>query len=71
MKIPKFIDEALKRRVNAAIRFIESDCIVSAFIEKNEIEVDTANYGLGYDTLLNPERSAAEVREAILKKEEK
>lgn len=34
MRIPKYIDEALRKRANAAFKFMDYDCIVSDFIEK-------------------------------------
>jgi hypothetical protein len=66
MKIPKYIDEALQKRTNAAFKFMNYDCIVSDFIEKNGIELDPMHYGLGCESLLNPDSSANAVREAIL-----
>lgn len=66
MRIPKYIDEALRKRANAAFSFIQNDAIVSAFIEKNRIELDSMHYGLGCESILNPDSSANAVREAIL-----
>lgn len=70
MRIPKYIDEALRKRVNAAYKFSDYDCIVSDFIEKNGIELDTMHYGLGCESLVNPDNSAEAVQEAILAHEE-
>lgn len=66
MKIPKYIDEALRKRANAAFKFMDYDAIISAFIEENRVELDTMHYGLGCESLLNPDSSANAVREAIL-----
>lgn len=66
MKIPKYIDEALRKRANSAFRFIQYDAIISDFIEKNGVELDTMHYGLGCESILNPDSSANAVREAIL-----
>ena len=33
MRIPKYIDEALRKRANVAFKFMDYDCIVSDFIE--------------------------------------
>lgn len=74
MRIPKYIDEALRKRTNAAYKFMDYDCIVSDFVENNGIELDPMHYGLGCESLLNPDSSANAVREAILahkNKEEK
>lgn len=66
MRIPKYIEEALRKRTNAAYKFMDYDCIVSDFIERNGIELDTMHYGLGCESLVNPDNSAEAVREAIL-----
>lgn len=66
MRIPKYIEEALQKRTNAAYRFMDYDCIVSDFIEKNGIELDTVHYGLGCESLVNPDSSANAIRKAIL-----
>lgn len=66
MRIPKYIDDALRKRTNAAFDFMDYDCIVSDFIEINGIELDPMHYGLGCESLLNPDSSANAVREAIL-----
>lgn len=66
MRIPKYIDEALRKRANAAFEFIQNDAIIAAFIEENGVELDTMHYGLGCESILNPDSSANAVREAIL-----
>lgn len=66
MRVPKYIDEALRKRANAAYKFVDYDCIVSDFVENNGIELDPTHYGLGCESLLNPDSSANAVREAIL-----
>lgn len=66
MRIPKYIDEALRKRTNAAYKFMDYDCIVSDFIEKNGIELDPMHYRLGCESILNPDSSENAVREAIL-----
>lgn len=70
MKIPKYVDEALRKRTNAAYKFIDYGCIVSDFIERNGIELDSTHYGLGCESLINPDNSAEAVRKAILEYEE-
>lgn len=71
MKIPKYIDEALRKRANAAYRFLLCDDIVSEFISKYGIDVNFEDYGGGVESISNPYESEKAVREAILKKEEK
>ena len=70
MRIPKYIDEALRKRTKAAHKLLEYDCIVSDYIEKYNIPVDTANYRLGCEMLLNPDVSENSIREAILNREQ-
>lgn len=70
MRIPKYIDEALRKRTDVAYKFVDYDCIVSNFVENNGIELDPMHYGLGCESLLNPDSSANAVREAILAHEE-
>lgn len=38
MKIPKYIDEALKRRANAAYKLIKYDCIISDYYERYNVD---------------------------------
>lgn len=65
MKVPKYITTALERRARAAQAFFEADEIVSEFIEKNGIEVDSADYRLGAEALFTPWESVERVIEAI------
>lgn len=41
MRIPKYIDEALRKRANAAFRFLQYDDVVSKFIEQHNIDVNS------------------------------
>ena len=66
MRIPKYIDEALRKRANAAFRFLQHDVVVSEFIEKYNIDVNFEDYGGGVESILNPYGSENAVREAIL-----
>lgn len=66
MKIPKYIDEALRKRTKAAYKLIEYDCAVSDYIEKHNIPVDTADYRLGCEMLFDPNISENSIREAII-----
>lgn len=66
MRIPKYIDEALRKRANAAFRFLQHDVVVSEFIEKHNIDVNFEDYGGGVESILNPYESENVVREAIL-----
>lgn len=65
MKIPKYIEQALKHRASAARSFWTNDRIISNFIRKHGIDVDSSDYGGGVDSLFNPEESNESLREAI------
>lgn len=70
MRIPKYIGEALRKRANAAFRFLQYDDIVSTFIKKHNIDVNFEDYGGGVESITNPYESENAVREAILAHEE-
>lgn len=70
MKIPKEVENALKRRVNAAIKWNEADIIVSRFIDENGIDCESFDYHGGVESLVNPIDSAYRVRQAIRAKKE-
>lgn len=65
MKIPKYIDEALKKRSKAAVMFNKYDFIISTFIDKNNIDVDMADYHGGVESIINPTESEMAIREAV------
>lgn len=66
MRIPKYIDEALRKRANAAFKFLQYDDVVSKFIEQHNIDVNFEDYGGGVESISNPYGSEKAVREAIL-----
>ena len=64
MKIPKYIEEALKMRIKAANKFKRYDLIVSQWcIEHNVTSDDICG---AIDSIANPEKSAEQVRKDIL-----
>lgn len=67
MKCPKYIEEALNKRAKAAIRFNKYDSLVSRWIDKNNIYVESENTWGGVDAIVNPEESKEIVLEAIKK----
>ncbi len=69
MKIPKEIENALKRRVRAAETLLETDHIVSNFIEENGIEAEECDYLTGVEMYANPQASADRIRKAIRAKD--
>lgn len=69
MKIPKYIEQALDRRVKSAIRLNEADMVITDFIIKNDIVVESYDYATGVEMYANPYESANRIREAILNTE--
>lgn len=47
MKIPKYIDEALRKRTSCACKLLTYDEIVTDFIDKYHIDVNSEDYGGG------------------------
>ena len=70
MRMPKYIDEALKKRTKAAETFNHYDWIVSEWIDKNGLAdvIDTADFHGGVESIVNPDVSERSVRAAILQK---
>lgn len=70
MKIPKYIDEALRMRTKAAQRFLDYDFIVSRWILDNGIDdyLETEDFCGGVEAIINPQDSEDRIREAILKR---
>ena len=71
MNIPIYINEALRKRTKAALQFMEYDYIVSKWISLNNLEdyVNSEDFHLGVEAIVNPKDSEERIREAILKKE--
>lgn len=65
MKIPKYIEKALEQRIKAAIALDKADGVILDFIEKHNIDADSAVYGGGVEMYVNPYEAAEIVREAI------
>lgn len=67
MRIPKYIDEALKKRTKAANDFNKFDLIVSEWICKHgfDEDIDTACFHGGVESIVNPESAEYEIREAV------
>ena len=68
MKIPKYIDELIKRRVRAANMLVQTDYELYVWLEKNNIKPDESCYFGGIQVITNPENAANEVRRAIKEK---
>lgn len=67
MKIPKYIDDALKKRTKAANGFNRYDYVVSEWIDKHGLAgfVDTSCFHGGVEAIVNPEDAEREIREVI------
>lgn len=70
MKIPKHIENALKKREKAAYDWNDADYIISRFIHQNRLEdiIDAADFNNGVEAIINPSESNERIREAIINK---
>ena len=71
MKIPKYIDEALIKRRNAAAKLMDYCAIVDEFIEKNGIDVPYEDYLCGVEIYTHPYDCEESVRKCILEHKER
>lgn len=69
MKIPKYIDDLLKKRTRLAYKLDDVCMRLDDWLDKNAIEPDSACYHTGVETYVNPRSSEREVRRAITQKE--
>ena len=65
MKVPKYIEYALKQRAKAAETWYKYDNIITDFIRKHDIDVSDEDYCGGVEGIVNPEESAASVLQCI------
>ena len=65
MKIPKYVDEALKKRTKAAIIVSKNDAIITDFINKHNIDANSEDYCGGVEMYANPYESEDAIRQAI------
>lgn len=65
MKIPKYVEYALKMRCNLACKLDNVCKIVDKFIDENDIEVDYEDYHGGVEIYVNPHESCERIKEAI------
>ena len=69
MKIPKYIDELLKKRAKAAEQFRATDVKIQDWLEKNNIAVSNDDIATGAVSLCEPYTSIENIRECIRDKE--
>lgn len=67
MKIPKYIDRALKQRTKLALQLDSISYSVDEFLIKHNIEPDTSCWGTGVEIYIHPFDAEEEVRRAIEK----
>ena len=68
MKIPRYIDEALRLRKKYASLLMDKCEIVDDFIDKNGIDCESCDCFGGVEIYTNPLDSESRVRECILNK---
>lgn len=68
MKIPREIENALKRRADAACKLMKADAIITDFIIENGIDAELYDYATGVEMYANPYDSADRIRQAIRRK---
>lgn len=67
MKIPKYIDEALKKRTRYAYKLDDAMQLVDKWLDDNNIECENYDTHTGYEIYVNPFSSEQRIREAIRK----
>ena len=67
MKIPKYIDEALKKRTKYACKLDGAILLVDKWLDKNNIECEDYDTHSGCEIYVNPFSSEQRIREAIRK----
>ena len=68
MKIPKYIDYALKQRTAAADKFNHYDHVVSTWLEKQgfiETDIPSEDWFGGVESIVNPSTSENTIRKAV------
>ena len=66
--VPKYIEDALRRRTKAAVSFNENDLILSRYIDRHPelLEtIDSEDFHGGVESIINPHDSERRVRTAI------
>ena len=65
MKIPKYIDQALKRRTRLAFQLMDACIKVDDYLDKNSIYPPDEDWLTGVEIYANPYEAEKEVRKAI------
>ena len=67
MKIPKYINEALKKRTKYACKLDDAMRVVDDWMDKHNIECESCDTHTGCEIYTNPFLSEQRIREAIRK----
>ena len=67
MKCPKYIRDLCYKRANAASKFLDYDCAIYEYLEKNDITHIVQDYDIltGCESICNPFASADRIIQAI------
>ena len=68
MQIPKYIEDALERRANAAQEYIAADSDIQAFLENNDIKINPDHILTGACALMEPFSSTLYIKRIIEEK---
>jgi len=68
MKIPKYIDDLLRKRTKLAKQLNDVCYELDVWLDQNDIDPDSSCWLTGVETYVNPDSSEREVRRAIEKK---
>ena len=68
MEVPKIIQNALEMRTKHAERFNHYDYIVSNWLDKNNISVESFDTHGGTESIVNPKESQKRILNAIRNK---
>lgn len=68
MEVPKYIENALKKRAQAAFMYLENDFIIFQWCEKNDVPVEECDILTGCESIVNPADSAMRILNAIRNK---
>lgn len=68
MKIPKYIDNLLRKRTRLAKQLFNVCYELDVWLDKNDIDPDSACWKTGVEIYVNPDVSEREVRKAIEEK---
>ena len=69
MKIPKYVVELIRRRMNYAAKAMDASVDLQTWLDAHNIEIEEYDSVGGSETFCNPHQSANRVMKAIIDKE--